>query len=234
MKFAKKSSSVASSSDGDAGGGSPSHHSGRVLRQLHKRIGHAAAAQNSMSDWDAKTAGSSPSETDKDSDSGDDIDDDTGGDDATDLPMGERVSNLEFGPDARRRYLRAPDIIPRQNAGHMQPDAADKFHINPAENIKRRVNKNAPVEERICRRPVSVVRDSVQKKSVKAKDPRFWSRNKTEDKHEADVARRCGLKYSPSDSDWHTLPTQSFEWQNTAFVQASHWHMWVFSHEGVS
>lgn len=56
---------------------------------------------------------------------------------------------------------------------------------------KKRLNKHAPVEERIARKPVSVLRDSVQRKKLKPKDPRFLPYLRTDDPKEAEFANRC-------------------------------------------
>lgn len=165
------------------------------MQEFHKRLRHSDVDQRSTSeDVDHGTGMSSDSDTGDSSDGHDDgIDDDV-----ADVTMGERVAHQSLGPqnNIRRRHQRGPGVLPidkhvGQKGRHLAAKAGQRLHGDPPEHIKRRVNKNAPVEERISHRPVVAARDSVQKKSVKPLDPRFLARNKLDDQHESDLARRC-------------------------------------------
>lgn len=55
------------------------------------------------------------------------------------------------------------------------PGQGTKRKAAEVEEPAKRVDKNAPVEMKISRRPVDVLRDAVQRKSYHRRDPRFVS-----------------------------------------------------------
>jgi hypothetical protein len=60
--------------------------------------------------------------------------------------------------------------------------------------VKKRRDRHAPVEERIARRPVGVLRDAVQRKGSKPLDPRFLPLGGDADSGGGDrAARRCAV-----------------------------------------
>lgn len=166
-----------------------------AVQELQRRINRAAASHSSSPDEDQPCiAEDSNPENDHDSEDASDYPSDDAHE--PDVSMGERVANLMHGPSIRtRRRSQVPISLPwsrgtsRHDDGKLSPNSGSK--TDPSNVIKRRVNKHAPVEERIARRPVSVVRDAVQRKSVKSQDPRFIARNNPDNQREADIARRC-------------------------------------------
>lgn len=90
------------------------------------------------------------------------------------LPLGERAMAQQRA-GFRRQALKSTS---------KEADSGDDLP-------KKRLNKHAPVEERIARKPVSVLRDSVQRKKLKPKDPRFLPYLRTDDPKEMEFANRC-------------------------------------------
>lgn len=165
-----------------------------VVRDLRRRINHSIAPHSSGSDEDHPASPPSSdleieqSREDASDDETGDSDDGNGGE----MSMGERVANLTYGPTLWRRR-QSNTLTAFSNGSGLGPredTRSDHEKCGLSTVVERRMNKHAPVEERISRRPVSVVRDSVQKKSVKPQDPRFLSRNKPEQQHDLDLARR--------------------------------------------
>lgn len=90
--------------------------------------------------------------------------------------LGEKAAKLaQQGRRAQRRGQGAPMKDESETADELP---------------KKRVNKHAPVEERISRRPVSVLRDSMQRKGVKPLDPRFAPHLHAHDSQDPDLAHR--------------------------------------------
>ena len=89
------------------------------------------------------------------------------------MPLGERTEVAgapQHGPQnslaARRKRIRAESAAQKD---HQQTRSAEEPQT------KKRQSKHAPVEEKISRRPVDVVRDAVQRRHRRALDPRFLS-----------------------------------------------------------
>lgn len=192
IRLDMQSRSLASSSDDRSHDEEPEQLPQQTaVQELHRRITHSTAPHSSGSDEDHLVRRAS-SDLDIEQSGGDASDDETSESDdgnGGEVSMGERVANLTYGPTMRRRRQsstptgRGPGPREDMRSGHEKCDTSTV--------IKRRMNKHAPVEERISRRPVSVIRDSVQKKSVKPQDPRFLSRNKPEHQRDIDLAQRC-------------------------------------------
>eukprot|EP00892_Ulva_mutabilis_P008706 jgi/Ulvmu1/6207/UM028_0063.1 len=205
MRKAQKPPSEASSSDdGSPAEFQPDQFEDAAVQQLQHRSTHSKAVQSSSS-ADADSGGGVSSDVDSGAPSGgDDEHDHEEFDNIADMSMGERVANLSYGPyHSSRRQWQRPGMLPvgkrATKTGSHVATAGESLNGDPAEFITRRSNKNAPVEEPIAHRPVSAARDAVQRKSVKAVDPRFLARNRVEDQREADLARRrFGFIYDQS------------------------------------
>lgn len=136
--------------------------------------------------------------------------------------MGELVANSLRGPyNRRRRPSDLPlDLGKNQHLKEVQSAVSKEKSLDPESGIKRRMNKHAPVEEQISRRPVSVFRDAVKRKSVKSLDPRFHPKNNSQSQQESDLARRYRLFARPASYD--SLPEVSYEhvgqWLGISFV----------------
>jgi hypothetical protein len=97
------------------------------------------------------------------------------------IPFGERASAVADGSLLSRssglqNYRRGDKR--KSNEGHVQP--------------KRRKDRHAPVEERISKKPVSCIRDSVQRKGARHVDPRFIPESHGVENSSDGVARRFG------------------------------------------
>jgi hypothetical protein len=128
--------------------------------EFRRRL-HAPSAMDSQSDDDSQQSGSEPEEAREQED---------------------HVASLSMGEKAAKLSQKG-----RKTQGREKP-------LNPTGTDQalpgRRVDKHAPVEERISRRPVSVLRDSLQRKGVKAKDPRY-APHLPADQKDVDLAHRC-------------------------------------------
>lgn len=119
--------------------------------------------------------------------SGDDsgsMEDDSSDSDSSDQDEGKSQAHIPLGERTRARPH-------KQGTARRQLLKTASAH----ESLQnKRLNKHAPVEERISRRPVSTLRDSVQRKKHKPKDPRFLPHMRTDDPKEQDFANRYVLK----------------------------------------
>jgi hypothetical protein len=136
------------------------------------------------------SGGSNRGEDSASSSSGSDGDSD--GDALSHVPLAERTQMLADGSHTQKspRFQRLLHQTKRREPEHGGTDGtADCSSMRPP---KRR-NKNAPVEEPISRRSVSVIRDAVQRKGARHYDPRFLPVAGGEDRDEDAATRRCAL-----------------------------------------
>lgn len=134
----------------------------RPVQELANRVSAPAATDNSQSDEDE-------SDYSELSEQGE-------GQAQDSLPLGERTGAL------------AQQRVRRQAVTHTIKDAPGDDNDDGLP--KKRLNKHAPVEERISRKPVSMLRDSVQRKRLKPKDPRFLAYLRTDDPRDQGFANR--------------------------------------------
>lgn len=148
----------------------------RPVHELATRLSAPAAIENSQSN-DDESEDSEYSEQDGGQAQGQ----------QESLSLGERTGALA----QQRVGFRRQDL----KSATKEAPADDDDGSLPKKNA--RLNKHAPVEERISRKPVSVLRDSVQRKNFKPKDPRFLPYLRTDDPKEEDFANRCEPLASP-------------------------------------
>ena len=105
-----------------------------------------------------------------------------------DIPFQERILKIADGTATRRHSGREAGPASRGVTSEARLTAKRKATDEGEEPSLKRVNKNAPVEEKIARRPVDPLRDSVQRKGVHRRDPRYTSAT---GKPDEPASRKC-------------------------------------------